>query len=151
MRFIPLLLLSAALLYAQSPDESAVLSVAQQLFDAMKAHDSEALRALAIPGARHVSVRPDGTVNTSTHEQFATRVGAATEPLLERMWQPKVLIHGAVAVVWASYDFHRAGKFTHCGVDSFSMVKTPQGWKISEISYTVEPTGCSPSPLGEPK
>jgi hypothetical protein len=151
MRFALLLLAFAPVVSAQSSEESAVIAVAQRLFDAMKTHDADAARALALPGARHVSVRPDGKVNDVPHEQFATRIGAAKEEWLERMWSPKVLIRGNVAVLWADYDFHRAGKFTHCGVDSFSFVKTPEGWKMAGISYTVEPTGCAPSPLGEPK
>ena len=45
-------------------------------------------------------------------------------------------------------DFHLDGKFTHCGTDIFTLVKTADGWKISGGIYTVEPTGCEPSPLG---
>jgi hypothetical protein len=67
------------------------------------------------------------------------------------MWTPAVHVHGAIAVVWAPYDFHIDGKFSHCGVDTFSLVRTATGWQISGISYTVEPTGCAASPLGPPR
>jgi len=66
------------------------------------------------------------------------------------MWDPNVLIHKEIAVVWAKYDFHREGKFSHCGVDAFNLVKTPEGWKISGIIYTVEKEGCGESPIGPP-
>jgi hypothetical protein len=36
-------------------------------------------------------------------------------------------------------------------VDAFDLVKTPEGWKIAGGVYTVERTGCPPSPLGPPK
>jgi hypothetical protein len=68
--------------------------------------------------------------------------------MLERMWDARVLIHGRIAVLWTPYDFHRDGKFSHCGVDAFSLVKTDDGWKIAGFIYTVEPEGCRPSPLG---
>ncbi len=55
-----------------------------------------------------------------------------------KVWDPKILIHKEIAVVWTKYDFHREGKFSHCGVDAFNLIKTPEGWKISGIIYTVE-------------
>ena len=150
-----LCLISAITLAAETPDEKEaekeVVAVAQRLFDAMAAKDAAAARALALPDARHVALRANGVVNISTHEQFVTRLAAGKGVWLERMWNPKVLIHGGLAVVWADYDFHRDGKFSHCGVDSFNMVKTADGWKLAEISYTTETSGCPESPLGAPR
>ena len=67
------------------------------------------------------------------------------------MWNPEVKIAGSIAVVTTPYDFHRDGKFTHCGTDIFTLVKMSDGWKISGGSYTVQRTGCTPSPLGPVK
>jgi hypothetical protein len=64
------------------------------------------------------------------------------------MWNPEVRVHGPIASVWTAYDFWVDGKFSHCGVDVFDLVKTAEGWKISGGAYTVERTGCAPSPLG---
>jgi hypothetical protein len=47
-----------------------------------------------------------------------------------------------MAQVWGEHEFLRAGKFTHCGIDSVSLFKTSEGWKIAAITYTVETTGC---------
>ena len=58
--------------------------------------------------------------------------------------------HGSVAVLWADYDFHLNGKFSHCGIDSFTLLKTTAGWKIAAVADTRETTGCAPSPLGPP-
>ena len=66
----------------------------------------------------------------------------------ERMWNPEVRVHGPIASVWTPYDFWVNGKFSHCGVDAFDLVNTSEGWKISGGIYTVERTGCAPSPLG---
>jgi len=49
--------------------------------------------------------------------------------------------------VWAPYDFWRDGKFSHCGVDAFDLIKTDEGWKIAGGGYTLE-SKCEPSPLG---
>jgi hypothetical protein len=67
------------------------------------------------------------------------------------MWNPKVLLDGKIAVLWAEYDFHRAGKRTHCGTDVANLIKTDEGWRITSIQYTVQTSGCKDSPLGPPK
>ncbi|MBV8821095.1 MAG: nuclear transport factor 2 family protein [Acidobacteriaceae bacterium] len=144
------LILGCVPMFAQSTDEKAATATVQKLFDAMAAHDSDAARAVLIADGRIVAVRENGAVSNSTQEQFAARLSTIKEPIIERMWQPKVLVQGRLAQVWAEYDFWRSGKFSHCGIDSVSLVKTEEGWKISGISYSMLTTTCSPSPLGPP-
>ena len=127
------------------------MATVQRLFDAMASHNADAARGLFTPGATLTAVRANGSVLNSTSKEFVTHVGAAKEPWLERMWNPKVLIRGGLAVVWAEYDFHLNGKFSHCGVDSVTLVNASGEWKISGIAYTMETSGCTPSPLGPPK
>jgi hypothetical protein len=50
--------------------------------------------------------------------------------------------------VHAPYDFHIDGKFSHCGTDVFTLVRAKGEWRIVSIVYTVQRTGCAPSPLG---
>jgi hypothetical protein len=66
------------------------------------------------------------------------------------MWDARVKIHGPIAVVWTPYDFYRGGRFSHCGVDAFTLVRVAGGWRIATGTYTVEPAGCPASPLGRP-
>jgi len=70
--------------------------------------------------------------------------------VVERMWNPTVLVRGRIAMVWADYDVYVGGKFGHCGIDAFTLLKTDAGWKISGIQYTSETQGCKPNPLGPP-
>ena len=51
-------------------------------------------------------------------------------------------IRGRMAQLWSEYEFLRDGKFSHCGVDSVTLFKTAEGWKISAIAFTMETTGC---------
>ena len=102
---------------------------------------------MTIPEGRVVGVGEKRTSNIS-QEEFAARLATTKDSgYLERMWNPKVNIRGSIANVWADYDFHLNGKFTHCGIDSFSLVKSGGTWKIAGIVYTVETAGCAPSPL----
>jgi hypothetical protein len=74
---------------------------------------------------------------------MASRIAAAPGALLERFTAPpRVSIQGRIAQVWGEYEFLRDGQFSHCGIDSFTMFKTAEGWKIATIVYTAETTGC---------
>jgi hypothetical protein len=151
MKKLLALLIGAGLLsYAASDDASTPATAVQRLFDAMSTRNVDAARALFTPEATLIAVRADGTAAVTPHEQWLNHLAASKDQWLERMWNPKTLEHGSIAVVWAEYDFHLNGKFSHCGVDSVDLLKTPTGWKISGVSFTRETTACAPSPLGPP-
>lgn len=141
--------LTTSLLCSGAPKPDPV-QTAQSLFSVMAKHDAEAGKALFTPEATMSAVHEDGKASVVPAERWLARIGTSRDSLLERMWNPQVLQHGAIAVVWGSYDFHLNRKFHHCGVDSFNLIKTEAGWKIASVSYTSETTGCSPSPLGPP-
>lgn len=139
---------------ADPVDREAVLAVVQELFDAMAAGDVERVRAVLLPEGQWVSIRPgddgDDVVAVMPHREVIDQIGQARERWLERMWDPVVMMHGPLAVVWTPYDFHRDGTFSHCGMDAVTLVRTGTRWRIAGATYTVEPHGCLPSPLGPP-
>jgi hypothetical protein len=107
-----------------------------------------------IPGSRVISVRLSSggrAWRVQSDSAFIRSLASGNDALLERMWNPLVRVHGALAELWAPYDFHLGRRFSHCGVDSFTLIRGADGWQVASIAYTVEPTGCSPSPLGPPK
>lgn len=132
-------------------DSAAVVAVVQRLFEAMASRDTVTARALLLPGSRLISLRPGASPRVQSDTAFIRSLAAAREQLLERMWNPLVRVHGGLAELWTPYDFHRGGRFSHCGVDAVTLVRGADGWQIAGIAYTVEPTGCAPSPLGPPK
>jgi hypothetical protein len=152
MRIPTLCMLAAFALGAAGPDEEkAVLAAAQKLFDGMAARDADMIRATMTPDARVVLMRGDQMALNATREDFTQRIVTGKSPVLERIWAPKVQVHGRIATLWADYDVHVSGKFSHCGIDTFLMVKTDEGWKSFGLGSTMETEGCAPSPLGPPK
>ncbi len=142
-----------AYLAAQEDAEAGAVAAVQALFDAMAGRDGEAIRDLLTDGAVFTATAEtaDGVqVRESTGAEFAASIGQPGPALLERMWEPHVMVQGPLAVVWTPYDFHVDGEFSHCGIDAVSLAKTAAGWKISSIAYTRERDGCAPSPLGPP-
>jgi hypothetical protein len=135
-------------------DRAQIVAAVQKLFDAMASRDLEMAKQVMVPEGRLFSVsEADGaaTVRSRSNQEFVDGLARGTQKLLERMWEPDVRVHGPIATLWANYDFHIDGKFSHCGIDAFELVKTPDGWKISGGVYTTERTGCAPSPLGAAK
>lgn len=134
--------------HAQSePEEQDVLATVERLFDAMAKRDTAALRVVLTPEGRFASVVVTGdsvVPGGRSHEAFISLVGAAPEPLIERMWDPRVFIAGPFAAVWAPYDFYRGDTFSHCGTDVFTLVRVGGEWKINGASYTVVPEPCAP-------
>ncbi|MEO5824753.1 MAG: nuclear transport factor 2 family protein [Gemmatimonadales bacterium] len=134
--------------------DTAVLGTVQRFFDAMAARNiSEARAVLDSTGALVVvsSTASGGRlISRRPAAEFLKSLEVGTARYLERMWNPVVRVHGPIASVWTPYDFHVDGKFSHCGVDIFDLIETKQGWVITGATYTVERTGCAPSPLGTP-
>jgi hypothetical protein len=151
------LLVSSRSLAAQAPptDTNAVVAVVQRLFDAMASGDTVTLRAVLLPGMQFVALTTDAAAAPAPRIQsdtaFVQRLGSRRQRLLERMWNPVVQLQGPIATVWTPYDFHIDGKFSHCGIDSATLVWTAQGWRIAGLTYTVQRTGCAASPLGPPR
>ncbi|MDA1334121.1 MAG: hypothetical protein O2797_07860, partial [Bacteroidetes bacterium] len=75
-----------------------------------------------------------------------SQVAGASDAFHERMFESTVHIQDGIAMIWADYDFHVNGTFSHCGVDTFSLVKTPEGWKVASLIYTVQQEGCVSRP-----
>jgi hypothetical protein len=47
-----------------------------------------------------------------------------------------------MAAAWTPYRFYRNGEFSHCGVNSFQLVKMAEGWKIVYIIDTRRKEPC---------
>ena len=60
----------------------------------------------------------------------------------ERIRFDVIKIDGPLAIVWAPYNFYYKGKFSHCGVDSFQLLRTQSGWKILYIIDTRRKEPC---------
>jgi hypothetical protein len=143
MRLFASLLLAATLLPAQTSDEKDVIAVVQKTFDGIGARDSEMIRSSMLPEAKIYSVRDAGAPASTAVGDMAAQIAASKVAMVERFTSPPhVLIRGRIAQVWGEYEFLRDGKFSHCGVDTATLFKTADGWKISTLSYTVERTGC---------
>jgi hypothetical protein len=147
--FALLIMISTPLAGAQStPERDAVLKTVQVFFDTMTARDVDGARAILVPQGRfHAMRNGKAEPGALSNEEYLAQLQASKQTMRERIWNPEVRIHGRIATVWAPYDFWIDGKYSHCGVDAFDLIKTDAGWKLAGGTYTVEEK-CAPSPLG---
>jgi hypothetical protein len=134
---------------AQESEEAAVMAAVEAMFDAMRAGDSAAMRAVLHPTATGASVSVREGVPTLTREEsldgFVQAVGTPHEEVWdERIWDAEVRIDGNLATAWMKYAFYLGAEFSHCGVDAFQLFKGEDGWKVFHIADTRRREGCEP-------
>ena len=135
----------------EAGDRAAVIGVVENFFSGMTAKDISGMQQIMtedgiIYGYRETA---DGLVTFSrTHSDYLEGLAGNEAVLVERFWEPEVMLHDRIAVVWTPYDFHSDGEFVHCGINNFSMLKAEDGWKITGVVFSIERDNCAASPLG---
>lgn len=124
-----------------------VREVIERLFDGMRAKDPQMLSAVFLekaPMQTIVSTDDGASVQSDSVEDFVKRIAQIPPEtqLDERILDYQIKIDGNLAAVWTPYEFYVNGKFSHCGVNSFQLVRTAEGWKIAYIIDTRRTEGC---------
>jgi len=151
MKLYPLILILALNISAMSQtaagnnDSKEAVAVAGRLFAAMRAKDASAIRALFTPEGQLVAIdKPrDGRglskTRVFTADAFAKLIAESKgSEFIETMSQPEVRVFGDMALVFGSYTFYVGDKFSHCGTNSFHLVRGIDGWKIANAASTLE-------------
>jgi len=132
---------------ASSSEEESVKKVVNHLFDGMRKGDSSMVSSTFSKNMilQSISERGGNTiVRTEQAASFLKAVGTPhTEIWDERITFDQVLVDGRLASVWTSYKFYVGDKFSHCGVNSFQMVKENDGWKIVYLIDTRRKDNCN--------
>ena len=152
MKILPLLLLLAAVgpaAHAQKapPETEAIKRTITAFFDGMRRGDSTIVRRTLAPAAVfHAFGGKPGQPSTLEIESINgfLRAVATPHPEIwdERVQFERVLIDANLASVWAPYEFYLGSKFSHCGYDSFQLVKLADGWKIAHVIDTRRKEKC---------
>lgn len=136
--------------YAQS-DSQEVIEPINALFDGMRRSDTALMRSAFAPNALLQTIirTKDGltTVRTEELNKFISSVAKPHDEVYdERIAVDLVKVDGDLAVAWTPYRFYVGEKFSHCGVNSFQLVRFNGSWKIQYIIDTRRREGCAPNP-----
>ncbi len=144
-------LVSTGAIANDADEKAAVVEVVRTFFEAMTAKDSEKSSAVMTTDGVLYGYRENDAglqIIRPTHADYLEGLATRENELIERFWEPTVLLHERMAVVWTPYDLYVDGEFSHCGIDNFSLLKLEQGWKITGIVFSMEADNCPTSPLG---
>ena len=131
---------------AQNSQDS-VKNVIQTLFLAMKNADTTLLKISfadsAVLQTIVTSEQDIVKVRTEQLKEFVDFISKEEKGNAdERIIFETIKIDGPLAFVWTPYKFYYKGKFSHCGVNSFQLVKLSGGWKIQYLIDTRRKDNC---------
>lgn len=119
-------------------------AVADKLFEAMRAKNADAIRALFTAEAQLVAIdkprngQGNSTTRVFTADAFAKMIAEGKGDFIEKMPDKDVRVGPDFAMVFGRYTFYVGDKFSHCGTNSFHLVRTDAGWKIANAASTLE-------------
>lgn len=132
---------------AQAQTEDSVKAAVNKLFTAMKNADSAMLMESFTTSAvlQSISKRKSQiSVEKETIDAFASFIKTEESGALdERIIFETIKIDGDLASVWTPYRFYYKGEFSHCGVNSFQLVRINNVWKIQYLIDIRRKTGCN--------
>ncbi|HEX8314931.1 MAG TPA: nuclear transport factor 2 family protein [Flavisolibacter sp.] len=127
---------------AQSAQDS-VKAVITKMFAAMKNSDAASLKECFSDSAILQTMTRAGKIRNESITNFLSQIGSLPKDSAdERISFETVKVDDGLAIAWTPYQFYYAGKFSHCGVNSFQLVRLNGSWKIQYLIDTRRRTGC---------
>ena len=147
----PILILLTMIFYsmilsAQSSEDSVKIAV-NKLFEGMRNADPVMVNRAFSDSAilQTISRNKEGKliVRNEQVKEFTEFVGKQKKGAAdERISFETIRIDGPLAIAWTPYKFYFDGKFSHCGVNSFQLVRISGEWKIQYLIDTRRKQGC---------
>ena len=137
---IVLTLLTGTIVKAQTAEDS-VKAVINNMFTGMRNADPEMLKSAFADSMvlQTISRNKEGKliVRNEQPSGFVNQVKSMTPgDLDERITFDVVKIDGPLAIAWTPYQFYFKGNYSHCGVNSFQLVRLNSEWKIQYLIDT---------------
>ena len=132
---------------AQMTTTDSVKATVNRFFDGMKTGDTTLIRSTLTEGVifQTISRTKEGSVIVKTEDvaDFIASISKLEKGVAdERITFKTVEVDGVLASVWTPYQFYFKGQFSHCGANSFQLVKVDGEWRIQYIIDTRRKKGC---------
>ena len=127
--------------------EDSVKSVINKMFTAMKTADTAELKSCFADSIvlQTISRNKEGKtmVRNDSPAGFIDFISKESPGNAdERITFDVVKVDGPLAIAWTPYRFYYKGQFSHCGVNSFQLVRFNGAWKIQYLIDTRRKEGC---------
>ena len=141
-KLLLLILFFGNLSFAQQTSNSEIEKPIRNLFLGMKNADATLLKSAFSDSAILQTITKDG-VKTEKIEDFVSSVSKMQKnDLDERINIEAIHVDGNLASVFTPYSFYFKGELSHCGANSFQLVKQNDEWKIQYIIDTRRKDNC---------
>lgn len=132
---------------AQDSSEQEIQTTIEILFEGMLEADREKItNSFTTDAIMQTVVKTEEgkvAIRNGNLESFVNSIGSAKPGRLnEKIGGYEIKIDGELASAWTPYKFYVGEDFSHCGVNSFQLMKTSGGWKIFHIVDTRRNDNC---------
>ncbi len=133
---------------AQEGEQQAVQKTIEAFFDGFHQQDAAAIEETIASGVILQTIAKDSlgnnVVRTEDFSKFIKGIVSIpkTMKFKETIKSYSIQVDGPMANAWTAYEFHVNDTFSHCGVNSFQLVKQEGTWKIIYLIDTRRKKGC---------
>ena len=129
---------------SEKKDKQQIIAVINKFFESLEKKDSLMMRQTTLDEAqiwRRYSEEKPVRSDFRYSKDFLPKMQAL--PNVKEIALDFVInIHKGMASAWVPYEFYIDEKFSHCGVDIFTLFEMDGNWKIISVAYTVEKEHC---------
>jgi hypothetical protein len=148
--FVLVLFLCFSHLNAQEKERNEVQATIERFFEGFHQQDSVLIKSTLYKDVIMQTIAKDSLENgVIKQEKIINFLKSITSIPKTTKFEEKILsyhiqIDGDMANAWTNYEFWRNGTFSHCGVNSFQLIKHKEEWKIIYIIDTRRKEDCKP-------
>ena len=134
--------------FAQSESEKEVKQTIERFFEGFHKQDSTIIKSTIYKKIimQSIGKNREGVekIKTEDFSQFLKAIVSIPEDkkFEEKLLNFSIKIDGSMANAWTEYEFWFDGQFSHCGVNSFQLIKADNKWKIFYLVDTRRREGC---------
>lgn len=132
---------------AQNHEVLAIKQTINNLFDGMRKSDTSLIRSAFAENAimQSVNKNHEGKISIQSEllDSFIYFIAKPHSLIYdERITFDLIKVDRELAIAWTPYKFYLGDKFSHCGVDSYQLVKIRGVWKIQYLIDTRRKENC---------
>jgi hypothetical protein len=137
---------------SRTAEESAAIAAADSLLSALSRGDKGGIARFTTDSAiLGYSAMREGAERVRVHSWAEDLARNDPRRLTERGYAATARVQDRLAQVWMPYDIYIDGRWSHCGIDAFTLLRVAGTWKVASLFYTVEqPPACQKHPAGPP-
>ncbi|WP_425234383.1 nuclear transport factor 2 family protein [Ulvibacterium sp.] len=130
---------------SETADKQKIKSVIQQFFESLETKDSVLMQETTMDEAqiwrRYNNKKPiemDMRFSKDDLPKMYTLPDVKEEAV-----QFEISVGDGIAMAWVPYEFWIEDRFSHCGIDAFTLFEENGNWKIISVAYTIEKEKCT--------